>query len=351
MGDFMVSFYLVALSVESVVRQEDFCRQEMSWLTSTRCELYGLISTFGSQLSIFSLTSLSLYRALAMRRVGASRTVCPVFKVKVILIAILLTVMGFLVAVLPTDKHLRSVYFYNGFYTEQASLFLGPVKLDRYVDFLEPYYGTSFPSSDISTVKTLVSEMFRFPQDTPTPGITFNSLGFYGSAGSCLFKYFVRKKDPQLAYSWFVISMNLACQCVVIGSYLSVHILSRRSSSKVGTRNKFSTLQRKIGLIIGTDLLVWLPFLVVCVLHYREVIDATPYYQIFSVIVLPINSLINPLLYDTFFSVVCVRVIRNVTTLAGSRDNESRRLSPGGSGPEQPVLNSQSFVATNVTAC
>ena len=36
----------------------------------------------------------------------------------------------------------------------------------------------------------------------------------------------------------------------------------------------------------------------ICILHSVEVIDATPWYSIFSMVVMPINSVINPLLYD-----------------------------------------------------
>ena len=56
--------------------------------------------------------------------------------------------------------------------------------------------------------------------------------------------------------------------------------------------------QRKITLIIATDMLCWLPVLVISGLHMGQVVDATPYYGALSVIVLPINSIINPLLYS-----------------------------------------------------
>eukprot|EP00116_Pleurobrachia_bachei_P013289 sb/3473551/ len=42
----------------------------------------------------------------------------------------------------------------------------------------------------------------------------------------------------------------------------------------------------------------WLPMMITSCFHMAEVIDATPYYDIFSVILLPINSVINPMLYS-----------------------------------------------------
>lgn len=58
-------------------------------------------------------------------------------------------------------------------------------------------------------------------------------------------------------------------------------------------------VQRKISIIIATDFLCWVPFVIVCCLHTLAVLDATPWYAFFSILVLPINSVINPLLYDS----------------------------------------------------
>jgi hypothetical protein len=66
-------------------------------------------------------------------------------------------------------------------------------------------------------------------------------------------------------------------------------------------RKNKQKLQMKIGLIILTDFLCWIPFIAVCYLHYSELIDATSWYTNFSIIILPINSTINPLLYHSIF--------------------------------------------------
>ena len=61
-----------------------------------------------------------------------------------------------------------------------------------------------------------------------------------------------------------------------------------------------AALQRKVSLIIFTDFICWIPFVCVSFLHYLRVFDASPWYAVFSIIILPINSVINPLLYDNF---------------------------------------------------
>jgi hypothetical protein len=71
--------------------------------------------------------------------------------------------------------------------------------------------------------------------------------------------------------------------------------------------NRNRKLQIKVSVIILTDFLCWIPFTIVCFLHFGEVIDATMWYPVFSSIILPINSVINPLLYDTLLGATLIR--------------------------------------------
>ena len=128
------------------------------------------------------------------------------------------------------------------------------------------------------------------------------SLKFYGSDGVCLFKYFVSPTDPQRVFSLSILSLNLICFSIISAIYISVAMAARSSS---GARNTVSKrerrgaqLQTKITLMIATTVLSWVPFGVICLLHTLDKIDATQYYKISSVILLPINSCVNPTIYS-----------------------------------------------------
>ena len=70
-----------------------------------------------------------------------------------------------------------------------------------------------------------------------------------------------------------------------------------------------------MGVIILTDFLTWVPFTIVCLLHYAEVLDAQPFYSLFSTILLPINSVINPLLYDDTIGGIARRSFRKIRVI------------------------------------
>ena len=72
------------------------------------------------------------------------------------------------------------------------------------------------------------------------------------------------------------------------------------ASSKASSSSNDSSrrLQQKITIIVLTDFVCWIPFILTCLLHFAGVFDATEYYGFFSIIVLPLNSVINPIIYD-----------------------------------------------------
>ena len=125
----------------------------------------------------------------------------------------------------------------------------------------------------------------------------------------CVFKYLVTPEDPQKWYTISTLIVNSICLGLICFSYLTVGIkatISAKNSAsnsnaarKEQNDNRDRRMQMKISAIILTDLFCWVPFTIVCFLHFGKVIDATPWYPIFSVIAVPINSVINPFLYGT----------------------------------------------------
>ena len=87
---------------------------------------------------------------------------------------------------------------------------------------------------------------------------------------------------------------------------------SSRNNQQITERNR--RMNQRIAFIISTDFLCWVPFIVICMLHSLELIDATPWYGVFSMIVLPINSVFNPFLYDGTLTDVLAASLRFVST-------------------------------------
>ena len=155
------------------------------------------------------------------------------------------------------------------------------------------------------------------------------NLGFYGNDGVCLFKFFVKPDDPQHVFSLTVLILNFICFILITCSYIIINIITRASSAASSddstANNRTRKMQRKIAVIILTDFLCWVPFIVIGMLHFGGTIDATKYYGLCSIVVLPLNSVVNPMLYDGSIVDVLTRGVSHVSTIV--RASIARRQS------------------------
>ena len=143
------------------------------------------------------------------------------------------------------------------------------------------------------------------------------TVNFYGNDGVCIFKFLVRTTDPQWVFSSSVLLINCFCFIFIAISYILIGYRTNRSGRNAGrTDGNNRELQTKIFAIIVTDFFCWIPLGIVAFLHLVEKIDATSWYPFFSILILPINSVINPFLYESNFYMGLARSV--ISFLAGS---------------------------------
>ena len=300
-GDLLMGFYLLSIAILHATKKGTYCKEQFSWLVSNGCASLGVISTLGSLLSLFSMTCLSVYRLkCTVATSSLNQTMSSVkYGLVLFLIALAMVLSTSLIALAPLLPMLED-FFVNGMFYGSVPLFIGAHSKSEFREMLEKYY-SKFGETSFSWLKIrkLVTEMFSDGYG----GITEQRLHFYGNDGVCLFKYFVNQRDPQQYFVGAVLLLNLICFIVITVCYAAINIAVSQSSSrskKVTKKDsKMIALQRKIAMIIATDFACWTPFIFCSLFHYLEVMDASEYYEIFSIVILPINSVINPLLYDT----------------------------------------------------
>ena len=328
LGDLLIGLYLIILSVfDSIIFGKDYCAMQAEWLSGTACSVLGVISTTGSQLSLFSMTALSLIR---MWGIMNSSMIAPthvnkraVTKAAVIVIGIVTASIS--VAIIPLIPALEDYFVQGMFYDPDYKLFIGFPNKIKHINILGAYYKNESFSADSSWAEIGEKVDGMFSQSYGS--INKMSVHFYGNDGVCLFKYFVRSDDPRRSRTtsdvdmidvkgdmivWLMLGVNLFCFVVITLSYLLINIKTRKSSKNSGQNNntqalrKSRAMQNRIAIIIATDFACWVPFIIICGLHNLGSIDATYWYVTFAMIVLPLNSVINPLLYDNtlreFFS-------------------------------------------------
>ena len=307
-GDFLVGVYLLQIAaMDTIIFRYNYCDKQISWLSSSHCNLLGVLSTAGYQFSLGSVTLLSLTRAL---KIGKGLTVSEDISKRTILSVAIKTLsiltLSFAEALVPLIPRLED-FFVNGMtYDPSIKLFIGSPGKTIHQNILQEYYGkVKEKNLKWRMINDLIDDMFS--NDYVDNAIGRKKLEFYGNEGVCLFKFFVREDDPQRIFVWLVLTINMIFLGIVSACYIFIcgyatansRVLTKEKTpmgEKIRERNR--KLQRKITLIIVTDLLCWLPVTIVSCLHSANVLDATPYYPLISIVFLPINSVINPVFYN-----------------------------------------------------
>jgi hypothetical protein len=224
------------------------------------------------------------------------------------------------------------------FYDPEYKVFIGFPSKEKHLRILNAYYNQTFPNDTSWTdIATKVDNMFSRDNGT----LSRKPVHFYGNDGFCLFKFFVRSDDPRKNrfeslnqgnifdnkenfMVWIMLGINFLCFVVIAVSYIMIDVKTRQSSKSSGQDKNPARIrdnravQIRIAIIIGTDFACWVPFIIICSLHNLvESFDATDWYGTFAMIVLPINSVINPVLYDKTISEFVRKKVQGTSALIG----------------------------------
>ena len=314
-GDFMTGLYLLLLAItDGFLIGDSYCRNQLTWLTSVHCAGLGIISTFGANLSLFSMAYLSLFRAQTVTNTGYDFT--NIYKFQNVISIMIIIVASFAIAYIPLMEVFED-FFVNGMiYDKNVRLFNAAANKQEHSSVLNAYYG-KINKQKLSwrEIKRLMHLMFTNDHGE----LNRKKVHFYGNEGVCVFKYFVQNSDPQKHFVWAILSTNFLSFVVILISYGVIHMKAKRTNIAVrnmlaGSKTKnpdqstMDRLLRNITRIIVTDFLCWIPFILICVLHSMEVLDATFLYSYSSILILPINSVINPLLYNDLITKTMLKI-------------------------------------------
>ena len=210
--------------------------------------------------------------------------------IRIGIICFMLMGCSILISIIPLLPSLED-YFVNGLYYGPVTLFTGMVDIDTHNKVLQVYYGRYKKKiSRWTVIRKMTRDMFS--KDDPK-GIGFrhgHNVEFYGNDGVCLFKYLVTSSDPQRLFSLAVLFLNFVCFIFITVCYSVISVKVKRQSIRVtehetvDLRNRRRKLNFKVSIIILTDFLCWIPFITVSLLHYLDLIDATLWYPLFSIL-------------------------------------------------------------------
>jgi hypothetical protein len=347
-GDFLQGLFLLILSIGERYLNKSTCVTQFMWTTSRLCVSLGILSTIGSLVSLYSMTILSIIRvskvgSLIRPQEGLS------LKRKLYLAGTTTTILlvAIFIALFPIIAF--EDYFVENMYYHENPLLVGSPDKIQHTKIVQSYFGrihqgvfkTAMPWK---TLRNLVKGLF-------TKEVVETNIGFYGINGFCLFSYFVKEKTSFKWFSLAILLSNLLCVAIIIICYIIITVSALKVSHAVSknpqTEKNNKKLRRKITVIIVTDILTWLPFIIVCIINYVELVDTSSWYSVFCVVFLRINSIINPIgIYDETIWEWIRKIFFTLKTKIESVQNSLRVLFDS-SHPEQQCSIEMSTIEAN----
>ena len=297
LGDLLQGGFLLLVAISDELLNESNCITQLKWTTSKICNLLGVLSTIGSHISLFSMTILSIIRAKGTRSMIRPSQKMPM-KAKVFIATEIFLI--FIVAAVLATVPLMPIALFDDYFVRSLAydnnLFNGNLDKSHQKEIIRAYYGRlRIANPSWKLIKRLVDDMFINGE------VVGERIGFYGSNGFCIFNYFLRSNNPQKWFIGFVLLLNFTCVSIIAMCYIMVNISTYQSSAVAGIVNKEIVLrnrkiQRRVAVLITTDIVSWVPFIFITMIHYLELVDASSWYSVFSIVILPCNSIINPFL-------------------------------------------------------
>ena len=162
LGDFLMGLYLLTIAVVDYTYKNTYCAQQYLWLTSSTCAALGVVNTVASQMSLFAMTALSIFRASTVRSRSMVKEGAATMSARIKLIAVFLviTVTSSLIGCGPLAKNFED-HFVNGLYYDNNPLFTASISKDIHNDIFKVYYGRS-KSKDMTweRIRKLTADMF-----------------------------------------------------------------------------------------------------------------------------------------------------------------------------------------------
>uniref|UniRef100_H2ZCQ0 G-protein coupled receptors family 1 profile domain-containing protein n=1 Tax=Ciona savignyi TaxID=51511 RepID=H2ZCQ0_CIOSA len=301
MSDLLMGIYLAVIAGYSTSFSGRYCFEDRKWRTGVTCQYIGALSVVASEATLFILTVLTMVRLYTVLNPIKARDI----KLLYVAVAVLLAwSFALILAVLPLATAFEGVVTDGAWLPSKFfnSTIVNIRKARKFTDQVGVYTpNASMLITDVNSTVTWSS--IRSYLNTYSPNNKIQGLyGFYARNSVCLSKFFVTSRQTGWQFTIAIILTNLVLFLIIATSYLIIYKRSNVKEFQSTDKGRASKTQRKIIKLVATDFACWIPICIMALLHFsRVVVIGKIAYVVFAVVLLPINSVLNPLLYSNLF--------------------------------------------------
>ena len=318
-SDLLIGVSLLLLASYNTLYKSMYCRVELMWRSSPSCQLIGVLTTVSSVTSVNLMLLLTLFRYRATKRPFLANN----SKLRY-LYPPCFAVWSFSVVIALAPYFLES-HFVKEVVIEPNSYFKDHVikqaDARKYIEKTQQMLRLSNADLANVTVDEPPYEWSYFDSwyfsdeavQEKYPGRQVNVLqkfNFYSSTSVC-FPDFYSQTSPEKEFSLFVACVSLSSFVFICCCYYSIMRMTRRSSvsSNASAKSKSGRMMKIITYIIVTNASCWLPIIAMTFVSFFGVNVRDYLAPVSAIVILPINSLINPILHSRLDRVMKANVL------------------------------------------
>ena len=308
-NDLLMGVYQCLIVFASLVIKSkgDYCIFDQEWRSSIYCIVLGIVFTFSLHGSLLSIALMSVTRSLG----------CVIFTLHIKIstikwLSLILTLVNLINSIVPI---VPSAYIQKVFRT---NIFLKHIKDNPFIS-TNPLNFSLLKAAHDRVFHKKSNNIYQILKDLR--GITSDSnilqtteISYYGNTGLCIHNIFKNQKDffsYKIAYLTIIIFLLL----IVSGSYIAIIVKNLKSRSEIqnggGQTEQSVSATTKVIILIGSQLFCWIPFIGTAI-YYTLLSDQSAHRmvsELFALIVIPINSLLNPIFYSGLYKIVTNRIL------------------------------------------
>lgn len=272
----------------------NYCVHDIGWRGSVPCSVIGTLFSISTQGSLLTAMMMSVTRCYTCLAPFSDQS----YSLTILLHAVLL-VASFLLCSIPLlpvnfiqDVVKTTLFFEANPITSKANHTLLSNILSTYTGVTQDN-STSYLISALTNV-TSNPNLFRIS----------HSFGFYSQSPLCIN---INTTNPALVF-WRLLNILLITSIIAIVSvsYILISVYSRKNQPQgaanipnTQAKERMNFLSVKVTIIIISQISSWIPVLIASALSLFN-IDIHPiFYEYVAIVILPINSIADPVLYTS----------------------------------------------------
>ena len=299
-ADFIMGVYLLTIAIYSTYYSGYYFKFDYQWRSSLSCSIIGsltVVSTEASCLFMVILTSSRLYT------IYNPLSVSPLpLDLKSIVVSIWL--LSFTLALLPMFDITSWIFVHNVVFSNQFNL---SEIWDESSILQLAYRFARLTNKSIENHCRNMKSALQFLKNNHPEYSPKHEFGYYGETSVCMPRFYVKQGDNGWEYSLAIILVNFLSFLFIAISYVLIYKHSTKNQIRKSTRQRAKedkTIQTRITRIILTDFMCCIPICVLSFLKLGNVELDNIVYILSAVLLLPINSAINPFLYSPMLDII-----------------------------------------------